>query len=200
MCFSEEVSWATFGVGVVGAALLSRRSPALGTFLGFVAVMQLHEALLWREAGRCTDANDLVTRAAAITNHLQPVVLYAACAWLMRPLHTGGAGVAAAVAACLYAVMAVRVTREFVAERRCTRVGPHGGLVWEWNNHSPALYVLYLASMALTMYSYFGNSDVLWISMSSFVLSYVLYRDTKMIGSMWCFFAALTPWYFLASA
>ena len=194
MCFSEEVSWATFGIGIVGAALLYRRSPALGAFLGFVVAMQLHEALLWREGGRCTNTNDLVTKAAAITNHLQPVVLYVACKTFMRPMYPVEPWVTMAV--CLYAVMAIRVTREFVSEKQCTEVGPRG-LVWKWNNHSPVLYVFYLASMALTMYAYFGNSDVLWITMSSFALSYMVYKDSKMIGSMWCFFAALTPWYFL---
>jgi hypothetical protein len=194
MCFSEEVSWLTFGVGMAGSLVLGATRPALGLFFANVALMQMYEALLWRERGRCTPTNGTVSRVAAVTNHLQPVLLLVACRALMKPMHDD---TFAWLALGAYLVVAIGATRRFVASgaEACTELTEHG-LEWKWNQAGAPLYALYLLSVWATLHAYFGHcSRVLWSTMLSFVASYLIYSDAKMVGSMWCFFGAWLPWF-----
>jgi hypothetical protein len=206
MCFSEEISWATFATNLVGCWLLwtskgalaggSRgASRALAVFLAFVGVMQAHEALLWRDvdanAGACTDANVRITRLAALTNHAQPLVLLACC-WAFAPEGAAPPPAFVLLTAAAYAVVAVVVTRRFLVTRRCTRLTRHG-LVWPWNDVHSVTYVLFLASFTVTMVAYVPDARVLALMWGSFLGSWLLYSDRKMAGSMWCFAAALAP-------
>ncbi len=197
MCFSEEVSWATFVIGILGTVALHKPYPALSIFFGSVVVMQLYEALLWRERGRCTATNDAVSKIAALTNHAQPLVLYFACRAFMNPVH--GLEPLTLAALGVYTIAAAVVTKRFIERETCTELTAHG-LEWKWNAADPMLYALYLASVGITLYSYFGSSMITWSTLVSFALSYLLYKDAKMVGSMWCFFGAWLPWLLLENA
>lgn len=186
------MSWATFGIGTLGTAALFKTAPALSIFFATVVVMQLYEALLWRQRGRCTPTNDAVSKIAALTNHAQPLVLFFACRAFMAPVHPGAEPLAWAALGA-YAIAAALVTKRFAEHEACTEVTANG-LEWKWNAAEPRLYALYMASVCATLYSYFGSSLVTWITVVSFGLSYWLYKGTKMVGSMWCFFGALLPW------
>lgn len=208
MCFSERESWITLVASWSGCAVLwASGDPAwraVAVFFAVVGSMQLWEALLWRES-RCTNTNVMLSRAGAITNHAEPLVYLAACMAYVRPVSPGletlaiGTGVA-------YAVAFAALTMSFLArpkEAQCTLDGGNG-LVWAWNEYGNATvpsYALFLTSLMLTTYAYLppGMNALVGIPvLTSFWISYMIYKDTGMIGSMWCFYAAILPWLFVA--
>lgn len=214
MCFSERVSWLTLAASWTGsAALAASAAPAadwrvpLAGFLAVVGAMQLWEALLWRERG-CTPRNGTLSGLGAVNNHVEPLVLYALCAALVRPRSAARASLAGGVVAA-YAAVAAVLTVAFLRrplERRCTTTAAAahvggGSLVWQWNQHgadaSRLLYGLFALALLATVYAYFpeGVDHAAAAAVcGSLALSWALYRDAGMVGSMWCYFAALLPW------
>lgn len=202
MCFSERVSWLTFVASVVGSSLLFAKGTAegkvLGLFFGLVSLMQMYEALLWRQDGRCTATNEVVSKIGAVTNHLQPLVMYLACRhWLRRPSSATLTACQTIMAA--YLLVFGFTTLEFVGadrDRACTRRGRHG-LVWQWNDVHTWSYALFLCALLAVISTHFSDTSVFWIVLGSYVVSHAIYRNTKMVGSIWCFIGALLPWYFI---
>lgn len=187
MCFSEPVSWATFVVSMLGSARgLASGDPAtqaLCLTLGVVGTMQLYEALLWQNP-----RNIHAARAAIVTNHVQPLVFFAATAWAFGNSTLSAAALAAYVAvAAPYVVSALR-DPEPVHVTTC-------GLEWRWNwmPRAPLVYALFMASACATALPY--GPGVVFAILASYVASHMVYADCKMIGSMWCFFAAFFPWF-----
>jgi hypothetical protein len=187
MCFSERVSWLTLCLSAVGSARgLAIGDPAaraLCLTLAVVGSMQLYEALLWRNP-----RNLVAARAAIVTNHIQPLVFWAAT-WAFL----GTAGVASTAALAAYLAVAAPYVAEALRDPEPVRV-TSCGLEWRWNGRprAPLVYALFLASAIATGAAY-GPGVVLVIALS-YVASHALYADCKMIGSMWCFFAAFFPW------
>ena len=210
MCFSEDVSWATLAASWTGcAALAATGQPHLQAMAGFFAVvggMQLWEALLWRNvAGGCTSTNGALSNAGAINNHLEPLALYAMCRWLLAPRSPFKANLAGAVIV-VYVLVFSLLTANFLhrpLEQRCTRA-TRSGLTWQWNeygNNTNLAYALFLAAFVTTTYAYMPagvDHAFTAVTLTSLVVSNALYGGKGMVGSMWCFFAALFPWLALA--
>lgn len=206
MCFSENVSWATLVASWTGcAALAATGQPQWQAMAGFLAVvggMQLWEALLWRNvAGGCTSTNGALSNAGAINNHLEPVALYAMCRWLLAPRSPLKANLAGAIIVVYVLVFGV-LTASFLRrplDQRCTRA-TRSGLGWQWNeygNHSNLAYALFLVAFITTTYAYMPagvDHAFTAVILTSLAASRVVYGGTGMVGSMWCFFAALVPW------
>ena len=55
------------------------------------------------------------------------------------------------------------------------------------------MYGLFLASMIATADAYF-DWRISAVILGTFLASWAQYRETNMIGSMWCFYAAFLPW------
>lgn len=190
-------------------ALAWSRGPewrAVSTFLAVVGSMQLWEALLWRQRG-CTTANAIVSKIGAVTNHVEPLAYLLACMVFVRPV-SDPLKFAAISTGIAYAIVFSVLTYSFVKRptRDACTLDEGDGLVWKWNDHGGATtpsYALFLASLMLTTYAYLppGTNHLVWIPMCvSFAFSYMIYGKARMIGSMWCFFAALLPWFFVAIA
>lgn len=179
-------------------------------FLALVGGMQLWEALLWRNiGGGCTPTNGALSNAGAINNHLEPVALYLMCTMLLAPRSPLKANVAGAVMVAyvlLFGVLTAKFVRRPLTER-CTRLS-RSGLVWQWNEHgTPAntnwAYALFVVALVTTMYAYMPPGvDIALpaVTVASLVASRIVYGGKGMVGSMWCFFAALLPWITLACA
>jgi hypothetical protein len=215
MCFSENVSWATLAVAWSGSAALAvyATNPAWQAVAGFfvvVGAMQLWEALLWRERGACNHRNGVLSSAGAINNHLEPVALYVLCVALLKARSPARAAMAGTVMAAYVTVFAI-LTAEFISRplhQKCARVTPHG-LEWQWNSYDAPTklaswpYALFLLALLTTVYAYLplGMDHLLGASIVvTFGVSWVKYRNTALVGSMWCFFAAFLPWVFAALA
>ena len=78
MCFSKDVSLATFLTGFIGGLLCFSTGVVdlkiIGLFFMFVSLMQGIEYLLWIHQ-TCDDYNKNISYLAMVLNHLQPVVL-----------------------------------------------------------------------------------------------------------------------------
>lgn len=198
MCYSAEVSALTFLIGVGGAATMVARGTTeariLGFFLGFVALMQGIEWLLWSHQ-RC----DAWHRDIAVTgmwlNHLQPVVLGALVAWLGDPsARPWVLGITAA-----YSAIAIPYSLQFgeslrCAQPRCSVGNPH--LVWLWNA-LPGYRIMYAAFLAalIAIPTLGMGPNGFWFGMLAavlFALSWALY-PREAVGALWCFFAAFVP-------
>lgn len=208
MCFSERESWLTLIASWTGCAALwwsgGAEWRAVAAFLAVVGSMQLWEALLWRQSG-CTAANVAVSKAGAVTNHVEPLVYLAACMAYVRPVSRGLETLAIATGIAYAAVFGV-LTVSFLRRPRqaqCT-LNDGNGLVWQWNEHGAATapsYALFLASLLITSFAYLPRGTNVLVGLpilTSFWISYTIYKNTRMIGSMWCFYAAMMPWLFVA--
>lgn len=186
MCFSEPVSWATFSASMAGCALLFPHNPALAGTLAVVGSMQAYEALLWRD-----HENRATIAAAIVTNHVQPFVFLGLSAFQAGYLSLGAALCTLAYAIALPAYFRTLSTTT-------VKKTPEG-LVWQWNYgpHSGLLYGLFLASLVGTALAYYTPWHAA-VVVVTYALSYALYQDTNMVGSMWCFFAAFLPFVALA--
>lgn len=205
MCYSESVSWASLGVAWTGCAVLAMRPQAhwrvLAGALAVVGGMQLWDALLWRQQHDCTSTNAALSKAAALNNHVEPVVYWLLAAWLLSPRSPCRAQ-AASIALQVYIAVFMVLTAWFwmlPADQQCTRIGNDGGLVWAWNRMrgSTGVYALFLVSLVLTTYAYMPagiDHAITAAILVSFGTSYVQYRGKGEIGRMWCFYAAFLPW------
>lgn len=191
MCFSERVSWITYAVsiaGVLNALGRSRETDVLAYSIAFIASMQAFEALLWR------DPSDLVVaKAAAIVNHAQPLIFWALSASNLQP-KSPEAALRAKVALAAYVAAVTPYTVRALQQPQLVVVGPHG-LEWKWHygKDREIVYGLFLASMVATAEAYF-DWRISAVILGTFLASWMQYRDTNMIGSMWCFYAAFLPW------
>ena len=206
MCFSERVSWTTLGVCWAGcAALAATGAPhwqALAALFAVVGGMQLVEALLWRNPQRCDAVNAAVSSAGAVINHAEPLVLWWLCAQWLRPRRLEGVTRALALAyAAVFGVYALRFIAR-PARDKCTYLGP-AGLVWRWNEPPGVAYALFMALLVSTCLAYMPPGlDVAATAavLLTYAASFAKYRDAKMIGSMWCFYAAFLPWLGVAAS
>jgi hypothetical protein len=174
----------------------------LGGFFAVVACMQLWEALLWRSK-RCDAWNARISDIGAINNHFEPVSLWLMCIALLKPQLGSGlmttVHAMVAVYILVFGYMTVRFVRQPI-EQRCTLPGP-GGLVWKWNDFGRRYeYVYFLATMMAVVYAYvpMEHANVIaGLFAGSFILSYQMYKNTGVVGGIWCWFAALMPWIFV---
>jgi hypothetical protein len=77
MCWSAEVSLASFGIGIIGCLFLfligSTTEKILALYLAFVSLMQLVEYGLWTNQ-TCNDEHKQVSILGMILNLIQPIV------------------------------------------------------------------------------------------------------------------------------
>lgn len=191
MCFSERVSWTTFGISMLGVlAALRNGDPhtnVLAYSLAVIGSMQAFEALLWRDPSNVT-----IARAACIVNHVQPLVFWALSSTFITTPRSPEAALRAQLAIAAYLAVAIPYTYSQVQKSTLVTVGPNG-LEWEWNKRGPVVYALFLTSLCATADAYF-DSTVVAVIVVSFGLSFAQYHKQKMVGSMWCFYAAFLPW------
>jgi hypothetical protein len=199
MCFSAEVSLASFLVGLLGSiGLLFLAAPLyrlMGIFLGFVSLMQGIEFLLWKHPV-CDDYHKAVSVAGMILNHLQPVVLGAATWAVYR---TGGPAIAAIVGLYLLVIIPYSISYLRDDALHCTAPAcgnPH--LVWRWNTmqYFRLVYAVFLAAFASI--GLLGirplNHGILFAGMAflTYGLSAILYGRAS-VGALWCFWVAFLP-------
>lgn len=207
MCFSEEVSWATLAASWTGCAVLATRGPewrAVAAFLAIVGAMQLWEALLWRNQA-CNPANVTISRLGAVNNHAEPLAYLVACAANLQPASKSLGIAAASTTIAVTALFGILTYTFWKRPRReqCT-LDSGNGLVWQWNAYPHGFtksYWLFLASLLLTTYAYIppGPNHLVGLAIAAtFTASYMRYQTKSMVGSMWCFYAALLPWFFFA--
>lgn len=196
MCWSEEVSFATFGVGtalnILIAWILVRRralTPAI-LILGwqYGLLMQPVEGVAWARIHGGGDALVGPSRAAMILNVTQPFAMFAAVRATRPPPRHG------AVAVVLYALFLIGDAPALLADAR--DVTPDAGcatldLRW-W---TPPRTLLYLGTSAIVLAEIESR---LWCAANLAIffasLAVALHSLPCGVGSLWCWIiAAASP-------
>ena len=204
MCFSPEVSLGTFIIGIVGALLAfslgTVTDKIVGLFFGFVSCMQGIELALWKNQ-TCNTVNKNISLLGMIFNHLQPVVLAILIVLLNKDLSESSRKIII-ISTIIYSIMIAIYSIQF-KDTKCTIKNEYKHLEWEWNSmkYRGLVYVVFL--FMLVFLFYIGTPDkksgivLSVISLISYLISYFIYKDQKVVGSLWCLFASFTPilWY-----
>jgi hypothetical protein len=206
MCFSPLASISTFLIGIIGAILcVSLGTPTdklVGYFFGFVSSMQGIEFALW-ENQTCNDMNKIITILGMVLNHLQPIVLSILILLLNNDLsHTTRQVII--LSTIIYAITIAAYSYQFISDDDgCTLKNEYNHLEWDWNGmkYRDIVYVIFLFMLMMLFYIGTPNkkSGILLsgISLISYLISFFIYKDKKVVGSLWCLFASFTPvlWY-----
>lgn len=201
MCFSPLASMSTFLIGIIGAILcISLGTPTdklVGYFFGFVSSMQGIEFALW-ENQDCNTINKMISVLGMVLNHLQPIVLSILILLLNNDLsHTTKQVII--LSTIIYAIVITAYSFQYANEDECTVKNEYKHLEWKWNGmkYRNIAYILFL--FMLVMLFYIGTPDkksgiiLSAISLISYFTSFFIYKDKKVVGSLWCLFASFTP-------
>jgi hypothetical protein len=205
MCFSPLASISTFLIGIIGAILcLTLGTPTdnlVGLFFGFVSSMQGIEFALWNNLD-CNEINKIISVLGMVLNHLQPIVLSILILLLNKNLSIITKKIII-LSTIIYAIVIAIYSYQFALEDECTIKNEFKHLEWKWNGmkYRTVVYILFL--FMLIMLFYIGTPDkksgiiLSGISLISYLISYFIYKDKKVVGSLWCLFASFTPiiWY-----
>ena len=209
MCFSPLASLSTFLIGIIGAVLtITLRTPTdklVGLFFGFVSSMQGIEFALW-ENQNCNTMNKIITTLGMILNHLQPIVLSILILLLNNNLSTMTKHIII-LSTIIYAIVITAYSLQFISNDKsddgCTLKNEYNHLKWDWNSmkNKTLVYMLFLCMLIFLFYV--GTPDkksgilLSCLSLISYLISYFIYKDQKVVGSLWCLFASFTPilWY-----
>jgi hypothetical protein len=209
MCFSPLASLSTFLIGIIGAILcLTLGTPTdklVGLFFGFVSSMQGIEFALW-ENQTCNDMNKIISVLGMVLNHLQPIVLSILILLLNPNLSTMTKQIII-LSTIIYAIVITAYSLQFISNDKsddgCTIKNEYNHLEWDWNGMKNRTFVYMLFLFMLVFLFYVGTPDkksgiiLSAISLISYLISYFIYKDKKVVGSLWCLFASFTPvlWY-----
>jgi len=195
MCFNQQVSIATYLIGMIGSwKLLNRGFIITAVFFAWVIQMQLIEFILWRNQ-TCLETNKRVTRLGILFNHLQPIVLWICILYFSNmklPLLLN-------VFMIAFVIFTIHYTYGAYVRAKCTTVSkessPH--LHWRWNEsrNNKEYYASFLLALVLLFtYGVPDGQEVAIITIVSYAISYYVYQDNHSVGAMWCFAAAFAPW------
>ena len=209
MCFSAKVSIGTFVLGFVSSFLVyslgTTDDKIIGLFFAFTSLMQWIEYLLWNHV-KCDDYNRYLSITAMVINHLQPIILGALVLGYNPQITTKNHQLILGILA-IYIVCIVPYSLQFVMDttQQCTIKTPNNHLYWKWNDMPMYMltYIVFILSVFVLfrvgLVSSIHGQYMAYTGLVLFGISKLIYYDTGMIGSMWCFFAAFTPlvWYLL---
>ena len=206
MCFSPLASLSTFLIGIIGAILtITLGTPTdklVGLFFGFVSSMQGIEFALW-ENQNCNTMNKIMSILGMVLNHIQPIVLSILILLLNNDLSTMTKQIII-LSTIIYAIVITAYSLQFTEDDDgCTLKNEHNHLEWDWNGmkNKTLVYMLFLCMLVFLFYV--GTPDkksgilLSAISLISYLISYFIYKDQKVVGALWCLFASFTPilWY-----
>jgi hypothetical protein len=198
MCYNKETSITTYIVGSLSSLYLilskNKSYNIAGTFFLFVSQMQLIEYLIWKHQVKCDDYNIKISNIGSILNHLQPIILYLSINFFNKNIKNKEI---LNVMIGIYILCAIKYST-YVYPLNCTILDNKNHLFWKWNHSKYNLYFYILFLVTLILLSYFGftkpyNIIFAFIIIGTYLLSLYKYGNTKAVGAIWCWFAALIP-------
>jgi hypothetical protein len=199
MCYNEQVSIATYVLGMLGSLALTRSGQVpLGMFYAATIQMQLVDYIAFQNPS-CTRLNTVATKAGIVINHLEPLVLYGA-------LLAQGVSLPPIVHAtvAVYGIVAGLYSANALSSVSCTKVSSTSSpyLYWQWNDMdgSQIVYGLFLLTMVLVSVYGLGELGTVHalLVIISFGVSHIIYGNRRATGALWCWMAAFIPYILLA--
>lgn len=191
MCFNSSISIASYIFGLVNSIILFKRGYEIeGAFYGFIIQMQLIEYLLWTN-NKCNNKNKFITKIGISLNHLQPYVLYLLILKYnegILPIHIHYLMLCFLILNINYFII------NFKLLKKCT-IGIENKKELQWKIQyglTKKFYYLFPFIMALLMIKGLKKYNYLnaFLIVITFMISYLKYRNSKGIGSIWCLMAA----------
>jgi len=201
MCYDKQTSITTYSIGTISSLLLLNSTNVsykiAGVFFLFVSQMQMIEYLLWNDY-TCNKFNINISNFGSVLNHAQPIILYLALRYYNKNLNDFQKNILNLIIS-IYIISLILYSRN-VYPLDCTTITndnpPH--LYWTWNEkkNNIKFYMIFLSSLILL--SYFGfpksyNVYMALICLGTYIYSFIKYKDTKVVGAMWCWIAAIVP-------
>ena len=200
MCYDADTSRNAFVIGIVSSIALYCSTPrsdykAVALFLGYVTLMQGFDYLFWTYPNP-SEVNRISTKAAAVVNWMQPIILY-----LLLNLQSNKI---ASRLAFVYFFCAAIYTLIHWNKLRFTEVKPDSApsLRWDWNHYKGAL-PLTIFYLFISLYfikqglSYPLNYLLISIFAGTYLFSLFKHKINVSYGRFWCYYAAYAPLFLL---
>ncbi len=213
MCYNENISLFSYFTGITGSlALLSKKKIPEALFYGWVSQMQIVDYMLWKnqpcqisennkicstmDLQNCNHINKTTSAFGIIINHLEPLILFGSIMLFSQkklPLYV-------IILFCIFMILIILYTIDvFRKDNLCTTVSETSDpyLKWNWNSYDYNVLIYSFFLIILILLSYYGLENGILKSLLiliSYLITYFIYKDKKVVGSMWCFMAAFSPW------
>ena len=204
MCYNKETSITTYIIGSLASLYLIYRKEneykIIGAFFLYVIQMQMIEYLLWVHRVKCDAYNINISTIGSILNNLQPIVLFLLIKYL-NPIIYEKNKKFIDILLGVYIVNLLLYSFN-IYPMDCTILDKHKHLYWRWNyrNNYSLFYIIFVLVLVLLNYLGFAypfNIFFAIIFLGSFLISKYMYKDTKAVGAIWCWYAALAPVFIL---
>ena len=198
MCYTEQTSINAFLIGTISSIVLllytnDKRYKILALFFLFVTLMQLYDYIFW--TNKNNKVNEITTKIATITNHLQPIILALIILYFYKTLKFESKWLT-----ILYTIIILIYTLNGWNTLKYTEVTPKSApsLEWKWNHFSGSVYVYILFLILLNVLFIQAIGGTLGyisaiLTTFSFVFSLWKYQKQLSTGRFWCYFASLVP-------
>lgn len=195
MCYSASSSFGTFFFVFFICCILwirgSNLQKSLAIMLGFIALMQVIEGLLWLNI-ECDNINIFITSFIPILLFIQPIVI-------IGTLYSFGTGL---LSPFIYkillgiAFLSLPLYIDWFKDGigKCTVIGKNGHLVWPFTNTNPdsLAHILYNILLAIG----FGTLNTEWYGIFYLVMAVLGNIKSRITyghswGSIWCHYVNL---------
>ena len=192
MCYSASSSFGTFFLVLSISCILwirgSKLQQSLSIILGFIALMQVIEGLLWLNI-ECDDVNVFITSFIPILLFLQPIVI-------IGTIYSFGTGL---LSPLFYKILlgvwllSLPLVIDWFKDGfgKCTVVGENGHLVWPFTNNdsNTLVHMLYNIILGIGV----ATLNTTWYGLFYLIMATLSYLKSRMTyghswGSIWCHF------------
>lgn len=218
MCYNVQSSILSYLLGISGSiGLYNIKLVPESLFFGWISQLQLVDYILWEnqpcaiteskkickseEIKSCNKINKQTTTAGMVLNNLEPVILFMSIIIFSKkklPIWVISLVFLFIIVMIIYTIDTIK--KKDTVEKECTYVteesNPH--LFWQWNYNEPYNGFIYTFFVILfVILAYYGFSNIYFSSIMillSYIVSAIIYKDKKSIGTMWCYISAFFPW------
>lgn len=218
MCYNKDVSIYTYILGLVSSYFLlindKKSLKILGCFFMVTIQMQLVEYYLWNN-NKCNDKNITISNIGAIANFIQPLALYLAIRYFTKDdgnddrkdkgnndgndARNDGNIRNIDIVIIIYIIVLIIFTIR-ILPLGCSIKTPQSSpyLQWSWMYEKYPSYIFTYFPISIMLLLYFGldkpyNIYLSTFCMISFLLSFIIYRQNRAFGNIWCWFTVFIP-------
>lgn len=201
MCYNKTTSITTYVIGSLASLYLIFKKDVMeykiiGAFFLYVIQMQMIEYLLWVHRVKCDKYNINISTIGSILNNLQPIVLYLLIRYFNKNISEENKKFIDILISVYIVNLLLYSSNIYPME--CTTLDNSNHLYWKWNHKHNAFLFYIIFVLVLVLLNYFGfvypfNIFFAIIFLGSFLISKYMYKDTKAVGAIWCWYAALAP-------
>ena len=159
--------------------------------------MQLVEYYLWTN-NKCNSKNVNISTIGAFVNFIQPIILYLAILHYNKEITKENTKILN-ITIVIY-ILALLLYSLNLFPIGCSVVTQYSSpyLQWSWFYKKYSNFLAMMFPLSFIILMYFGldkpyNLYLSLICMISFIISFIIYREQRAFGTLWCWFAVFIP-------